>query len=183
MDRLTRSLAFGGFGLLLTASGCKMTRPEVPPGRPYAKDGRQRPAIDFSSAGHPVDGAAVTNLMPDSPGANKLGQGIGSGGNRPNVAPILGGAGGAFGPPGTSGRSDPSRADNMVLPTDSSSMPAPSGEPKPDPASPAPAPAPTTLPPDAEPRPEIAPPSSQAVVPAMDSPGRMGQANDFPSPN
>ena len=179
MDRLSRSLAFYGFGLVLTASGCKMTRPEVPPGRPYANDGRQRPAIDFSSGGHPVDGSAVTNIIPDSPGASRLGQGIGSGASRPNVAPILGGAGGAFGPPGTSGRSDPSPADNMVLPTDTSPTPRPSIEPSPATA----APEPTTLPPDAEPRPEVQPPPSQSVAPAMDTPGRMGRANDFPSPN
>ncbi len=171
MDRLTRSLAFCGFGLLLTASGCKMTRPEVPPGRPYAKDGRQRPAIDFSSAGHPVDGSAMTNMVPDSAGASKLGQGLGSGMGRPG-APLI--------PEDVAGvRPDRNPSDGAVLPAGSDPMPRSSNDPNPNPSTTPP----TTLPPDAEPKPEIAPPASQAVVPSMDSPGRMGRANDFPSPN
>ena len=62
MDRLSRKLAASALGLLLVAPGCRMTRPEVPPGRPYANDGRQRKAIEFSSEGHPVNGAATANV-------------------------------------------------------------------------------------------------------------------------
>ncbi len=186
MDRLTRSLAFCGIGFLLTASGCKMTRPEVPPGRPYSNDGRQRPAIGFSSDGHPVDGAATTNMMPDSPGG-KLAQGIGTGATRPDVSPLLGGAGGSFGPPGTGGRStdraSTAPGDDSLLPAGSSPSPRPSIEPSPaSPSSSSTTLPSTTLPPDAEPRPELAQPPSQTVQPSTDASGRMGQANDFPSP-
>ena len=183
MDRLTRSLAFCGFGLVLTltASGCRMTRPEVPPGRPYAKDGRQRQAIDFSSDGHPVNGAATTNMMPDSSGG-KLAQGIGTGATRPDVSPLLGGTGGSFGPPGTGGRSTAREStapgDDSLLPAGSAPLPRPSIEPSPD-SSPS---SPTTLPPDAEPKPEIAPPPSQTVQPSPNASSRMGGNNGFPSP-
>lgn len=190
MDRLTRSLAFSGIGLLLTASGCKMTRPEVPPGRPYSNDGRQRPAIGFSTDGHPVGGAATTNLVPDSAGSSKLAQGIGTGATRPDMSPLLGGVDGSFGPPGTSGRRTPgsngngadprsSKApgDDSILPAGSPSLPRQSIEPNPS-ASPS---TPAALPPETEPKPEPAPPSSQTVQPGTDA-GQMGRTSDFPSP-
>ena len=190
MDRLARSLACCGLGFVLTASGCRMTRPEVPPGRPYSKDGRQRPAIGFSSEGHPVDGAATTNLMPDTAGASRLAEGIGSGATRPNMSTILGGASGSFGPPGTSGRgeqssrangtgpsSGPAPGDDAVLPAGAPTLPRQSIDPNPGSSSSA-----NTLPPDAAPRPDQSHPSSQTVQPVMDAPGQMGRTGDFPSP-
>ena len=193
MDRLTRSLTLCGFGLLLTASGCRMTRPEVPPGRPYSNDGRQRPAIGFSSDGHPVDGAATTNMVPDSSASSRLGQGIGTGATRPDMSPLLGGAGGSFGPPGTSGRpnstaqgdvadrasSSSAPGDDSVLPAGAPSLPRPSIEPAP---SPEPTEVPATLPPDAVPRPGLEAPASQTVQPTNDGPGQMSRPNNFPSP-
>ena len=47
MDRLSRVLAVGqhghGFGTVLTASGCRSMRSEVPPGKPYSTTGGQPP--------------------------------------------------------------------------------------------------------------------------------------------
>jgi hypothetical protein len=113
MDRLKITLAACGLGLLLTSSGCRSTRNEVPPGRPFARDGVQRKAIEFSSGGHPVNGAATANLGP----ANSTQPG---GFGKPNPA-SLGLPGSSFGPPGTSG-ADP----NMLQASSNSSMPGPS---------------------------------------------------------
>lgn len=190
MVRLTRSMALSayGLGLALVASGCKMTRPEVPPGRPYSSDGRQRPAIGFSSEAHPVNGAALTNVMPDSPGAGKLADGIGSTASKPEVSTLLGGAPGAFGPPGTSGRvgtgesrTSPSE-DGSVLPAGAPDFGRPSISPDPLPAAGAPSSS-NTVPADAPPQPETDAPRSQVVQPAADDPGKMGRNNDYPSPN
>src|SRR4051812_11307623 len=100
MDRLPRSLAAYGLGLLLTSSGCRSTRPEVPPGRPFANDGRQRKAIEFSSEGHPVSAAASTNFMPNNVGGSNLASGIGAGTSHPDPS-ALGVPPGAYGGPGT----------------------------------------------------------------------------------
>ena len=198
MDRYSRSVAVLVFGLgpLLSASGCKVARPEVPPGRPYASDGRQRPAIAFSSEPHPVDGSAMTNLMPDSAGASKLAQGVGSRGDRPDMSPLLGGRPGALGPPGTSGLPDPAAladdgtlkartspvGDDAVLPAGAPNLGRPTVSPNPysesNPASPPSQPV-TNLPTDAE----ASVPASQVVQPANDAPGVMGRNNDLPSPN
>jgi len=67
MDRQTRRLA--GFGLMfvLATSGCRSTRPEVPPGRKYSGDGRQVPSVGFSSDPHPA-GANGMGSVPGGPG-------------------------------------------------------------------------------------------------------------------
>ena len=198
MDRLTRSMTgtVCGLGLLLTASGCKMTRPEVPPGRAYSKDGRQQPAIGFSSEGHPLSGAATTAVMPDTAGGSKMAPGASSNSERPNMSPLLEGGSGAFGPPGTAGREEAAGApptigrttpvgDDLVLPAGAPDLPRPSISPLVNPPSTT-QPASTgagTLPPDIEPRAEIAPPASQVVQPGVDDPGKMGRGNDLPSPN
>ena len=190
MDRVSRSLALGGLGLLVTLSGCRSTRPEVPPGRPYTNDGRQRPAIGFSNEPHPVDGAALTNIMPDSAGATKLGQGIGVGNGRPDSPSALGGGLGSNGGLANIGAADANAgvraaaagrsagADDSVIPVGAPVMPRPSISPNPAPASSRP-----TLPADAEPLPDLAAPTSQAVQAAPEGAGKMGQATDFPSPN
>ena len=199
MDRFFRSVAFAscGLGLLVTGSGCRMTRPEVPPGRSYSSDGRQRPAIGFSSDAHPVDGAAMTNMVPDSAGASKLASGVPVGAaNRPDMSPLLGGGSGQFGPPGTSGRTEGADGevaasagrssqvgDEAVLPAGSPNLPRPSIDPEPRPSAGPSDAAPITLPPDAAPRPEAAAPPSQTIQPDPDTSGRMGATNSFPSPN
>ncbi len=100
MDRLPRPFVACGLGLLLATAGCRSTRTEVPPGRPYAKDGQQRKAIEFSSDGHPISAAASTNFMPNGLGGSNLASGIGSSSVRPDGA--------AFGaPPGAMVRRGP----------------------------------------------------------------------------
>ncbi len=199
MDRFSRSIVLSacGFGLLLTVAGCKMTRPEVPPGRSYSSDGRQRPAIGFSSEPHPADGSAMTQIIPDSPGGSKLGAGARAG--RPEPSPLLGGGSGQFGPPGTSGRDESvggenggtigrttPASDEAVLPAGLPDLSRTSIDPNPRPASdPATVPSPTP-PPDAQPQPQpdSQVPTSQVIGrdPNL-APGRMGRTNDFPSPN
>jgi len=197
MDRFSRSIALSacGFGLLLTVAGCRMTRPEVPPGRPYSSDGRQRPAIGFSSEPHPADGSAMTQIIPDSPGGSKLGAGARAG--RPEPSPLLGGGSAQFGPPGTSGRDESvggensatigrttSASDEAVLPAGlPDDLSPPSIDPNPRPAS---DPATAPSPPDAQPQPQPDPQTPTSQVIGRDpnlSAGRMGRTNDFPSPN
>lgn len=186
MDRLKRSLTCCGIGLLLVAPGCKLTRPEVPPGRPFAQDGRQRPPVQFSNESHPMDGSATANLMPNSAGSTRMGPGVGVGTGRSGE--LAGGPGGSFGPPGTSGRPGDGIGRTTPSPTvDDDALPAsttprrPSIEPIPS-REPAPLPDPSasapTLPPEAEPLPQAAPAS--APGPGV---GTMGEPGALPSPN
>lgn len=191
MDRLNRSMTLMacGCGLLLAATGCRSTRPEVPPGRPYSRDGRQQAPIGFSTDPHPLNGAAGANIMPDA--GSKLAARAG----RPDMAPILGQSSGQLGPPGTTGREEAPgvpgigrtspAGDAMVLPAGAPDLPRPSISPLPGRTSaPPPAGDPSaTLPADVAPLPEPDAPSSQVVQPALDAPGQMGRAGDPPSPN
>jgi hypothetical protein len=76
MDRLNRSLTGCGLLLLLAAGGCRSTQPEVPPGRPYTSDGRQAPAVGFSSDPHALNVPGINAGVPGvvaAPGAPQLG--------------------------------------------------------------------------------------------------------------
>ncbi len=130
MDRLTRPFVACGLGLLLATTGCKSTRNEVPPGRPFAKDGQQRKAIEFSSNGHPISAAATANFMPNNLGGSNLASGIGSSGSRPDGA-AFGGPPGAYGAPGTSGMAQPGTGDPSTSRASGGSleMPPPPGLP------------------------------------------------------
>jgi hypothetical protein len=186
MDRLPRTVSALGLGLLLTAPGCRSTRPEVPPGRPFANDGKQRKAIEFSSEPPPINAAASTNFMPGNTGGSNLAAGIGSKANRPD-ATAFGAPPGAYGPPGSSVLGQPPALDQP--PVDPAAMPAATSEP------PAPAGSPPVgLPPEAElnltppslatpPPTQAAPPPSQVIQPPMDIPGVMGRPDQVPSPN
>jgi hypothetical protein len=99
MDRLKLTLAGCGLSLVLAAPGCRSTRSEVPPHRPYSSDGKQMPpTIGFSSDPHPLTGGAAMN-----PGASGMPGSPQFGTPPPSVA----GAGaptiGSYGAPGTSG--------------------------------------------------------------------------------
>jgi hypothetical protein len=96
MDRLNRNAAGCGLMLMLaTAGGCRSTRPEVPPGRPYTNDGRQVPPINFSSDPHPMTGPGIV-AGPGAPGAPQYG--TPSSASSANFgAPT----GNQYGPPGT----------------------------------------------------------------------------------
>ncbi len=57
MDRHSRVLAGGCLvvlmGIVLTASGCRSMRNDVPPGKPYSTTGGRPPPVGFNSDPHP----------------------------------------------------------------------------------------------------------------------------------
>jgi len=174
MDRLPRKFAACAIGLLLVAPGCKMTRPEVPPGRPFANDGRQRKAIEFSSEGHPPNGSATAVIQPNStPGGPNLAAGIDAGVGRPDPS-AFGAPRGSFGPPGTAGLGRPPGLGDART-EDPSATPA---------AMPPPAGYPPTMPDlSAPPAREAAQAPNQVIQAPMETPGRMGSGDQMPSPN
>lgn len=177
MDRLPRTLAAFGLGLLLTAAGCRSTRPEVPPGRAFEKDGRQRKAISFSQEdGHPVSAAASANFMPNNTGGSNLAAGIGAGASRPDPS-AFGAPPASYGAPGSSGLGQPPSLGQA--PSDPAAIPAALAPPD--------SPAPAGLPP--APELNVGPPPAASTVPnqviqaPMDQPGVMGRPDQMPSPN
>jgi hypothetical protein len=117
MDRLNRTMAGCGLLLLLAAAGgCRSTRPEVPPGRPYTSDGRQVPPMSFSNDPHPMTGPGIT-----------AGQGTPQYGTPgPATSANLGApTGNQYGPPGTTigGGQTPSGAGFSAPGMEPSSMP------------------------------------------------------------
>lgn len=184
MDRPVRVSVACGFGLLLTLSGCRTPRAEVPPGRPFTKDGAQQKAIEFSSEGHPANGAATANFMPNNLGGSNLGAGIGAGESRPNPS-AFGAPGGAYGGPGTAGLAQPPGVSD---PNASRASTAPGAMPPLD--SPPLDSAPAGMPPvGAPPGPDlnVTPPSrstrpmpSQTVQPSIDTPGQVGTPDQSP---
>ena len=184
MDRFPRILAAGGLGLLMTAAGCRSTRPEVPPSRPFANDGRQRKAIEFSSEGHPVRADAAAGYSPSTgTGVTNLANGIATGATRPDPA-AFGAPAGAYGGPGTAGLGQPPSLN--PAPSDPSAMPA--AMPPPSVTSPA---SPTRTPPAGLPPapdldiapPSLSTPAPNQVIEAPATPGAMGRPDQLPSPN
>jgi hypothetical protein len=175
MDRLTRPFFACGLGLLMAAVGCRSTHNEVPPGRPFAQDGKQQKAIEFSSEGHPVSAAAGPAAMPNGLGGSNLASGIGSSGARPDGA-AFGAPPGAYGAPGSAPTADAAttRASGGPLGTPPDVLPPPGSSP----ASSAPAPDLSVAPSR-----ELQPMPSQTVMPSIEAPGSMGTANQPPSPN
>jgi hypothetical protein len=79
MDRLRRVLTGGTLvmvlGTVVTALGCRSTRNEVPPGKPYSTTGGTPPALGFNSDPHPnsaigagLYGNSATPGQPGVPG-------------------------------------------------------------------------------------------------------------------
>jgi hypothetical protein len=79
MDRLGRALTCGTLvlvvGTVATVSGCRSTRNEIPPGKPYATTGGTPPSLGFNSAPHPnssigagLYGNSATPGQPGMPG-------------------------------------------------------------------------------------------------------------------
>ncbi|HEV3168270.1 MAG TPA: hypothetical protein VGZ22_29975 [Isosphaeraceae bacterium] len=103
MDRLDRSLLAFGLGVILAASGCRSPRSDVPPGREYMKDGRQVPAVGFSSDPRHPQNAGFPGGAPGSV------QGPSSGFGTAN--PNMNGYGvtntGSYGPPAMGTNSQP----------------------------------------------------------------------------
>jgi hypothetical protein len=166
-----------GLGLLMAASGCRSTRNEVPPGRPFAKDGQQRKAIEFSSEGHPVSAAATTNLLPNNLGGSNMASGIGGSGVRPDGS-AMGGPPGAYGPPGSAPTDDSSitRATGGSLGTPPPGVPPLESAPRASSSLPAQGPAPEMAPPR-----DLPPMESPAVLPPVDAPGGLGSPGAPPS--
>ncbi len=97
MDRLRRN-AFALLGLMVLGlgTGCKSTKPEVPPGRGYTNDGRQIPPVGFSTDPQVPAGALATTPQ--------AGSGMYAKGSRPSTAMQSYGAPteNIYGPPGSS---------------------------------------------------------------------------------
>jgi hypothetical protein len=100
MDRHSRVLAGGCFavmmGLVVAAGGCRSTRNDVPPGRPYSTTGGGPPPVGFNSDPHPNTSVGVYgnpliqgSQSPDTPsGAGSTTQfGIPGPGTSPYGAP------------------------------------------------------------------------------------------------
>lgn len=61
MDRLThRLVAVWGLTVFCLMTGCKSTKPEVPPGRGYTNEGKQIPPVGFSTDPSVPAGAMAT---------------------------------------------------------------------------------------------------------------------------
>jgi hypothetical protein len=123
MDRLNRTMAGCGLMLALAAAGgCKSTRSEVPPGRPYTNDGRQVPPIGFSSDPHAMTGPGTVSGM-GAPGGPQFG--TPSSATSSNMgAPTNN----LYGAPGTSGAAPMPSGGGFSAgagATESSSMPSP----------------------------------------------------------
>jgi hypothetical protein len=99
-------------GVVLSAGGCRSTRSEVPPGKPYATTGGQPPAVGFSSEPHPGTGGFMGGFSPLSPSGSLVQDGKPP--SSSSGAPVYGtpttandslGAPTAnqYGPPGTAG--------------------------------------------------------------------------------
>jgi hypothetical protein len=115
---MDRPVYFGAFRLagaailatVALAAGCRSTRSEVPPGKPYARTGEAPPTVGFSSQPHPgaLGMPGSTNIGPggmaDDPlAATQPQYGTPTPGSRGVTLPT----GNRYGPPGTSGL-DPS---------------------------------------------------------------------------
>jgi len=89
MDRHSRALAGGCLalvvGTIVSASGCRSMRNDVPPGKPYSTTGGTPPTVGFSNDPRPNTGVGggmyPSGLTPSSPS--------------PSGNPALAGAGGA----------------------------------------------------------------------------------------
>lgn len=99
MDRLTRTLTGCSLAIVLSATGCRSTRPEVPPGPAYSNDGRELPKGGFGSDPHPAIGAPIQPYaQPGLPGTT--GQ---FGTPAPGTTSQFGApTGNTYGPPGSS---------------------------------------------------------------------------------
>lgn len=103
MDRLYRTLAGSGLtlALLLTHTGCRSTRPEVPPRQSFSANG-QPPPVGFGSEANPANGLSG---LPGVPGSGQYGT------PGPSSGPVGAGSyaptANSYGPPGSSPLANP----------------------------------------------------------------------------
>lgn len=111
MDRLKLTMVGCGLAALLTTSGCRNLRSEVPPGRSFSSNAGQAP-VEFSSAPHPsINPGAPTmpagtqGMLPGMPPSDSSAQfGTPAPGATDNYgAPTAN----SYGAPGTSGLATP----------------------------------------------------------------------------
>lgn len=127
MDRPHLIVPLRGLGLIilsaaLGSAGCRSTRSEVPPGKPYQTTGGAPPSVGFSNEPHPSTAAGMAALYGNGgPGAlSRDGKGTASGDDLTFGTPTSGSSNlGAptdnrFGPPGTAGSSDSSSGSAAV---------------------------------------------------------------------
>jgi hypothetical protein len=113
MDRLKLTLAGCGLAALLTSSGCRNLRSEVPPGRPFMSEPgqTQTPPVGFSSDPHPglnPGGVAPATGMPGMPGMPSEPSSAQYGTPAPGATDNYGApTSNAYGPPGTSALGSP----------------------------------------------------------------------------
>ncbi len=114
--RLLSSSVLMSTGLLATvalSSGCRSTRSEVPPGKPYARTGEQPPSVGFSAEPHPANAGGMNPVANIGPGGMVDDRLAGSASGQ-TAEPLYGtptpGSKGVelptanrYGPPGTSG--------------------------------------------------------------------------------
>jgi hypothetical protein len=93
MDRRSRVLACGSLavimGIVVTASGCRSMRNDVPPGKPYSTTGGSPPPVGFNSDPHPNT----------SVGAGLYGNPMNGGAASPDAGPAGAGSTTQFGTP------------------------------------------------------------------------------------
>lgn len=114
-----------GAALLTTvvlSSGCRSTRSEVPPAKPYARTGESPPTVGFSSQPHPANAGgmpASVNIGPGGMPDDRLASGQPQYGTpTPGSKGVALPTGNRYGPPGTTGL-DPTAGANSTAIADS----------------------------------------------------------------
>lgn len=115
MDRHSRTAVSFGLSLSLTlalgATGCRSTRSEVPPSKPFSSTGQPSAPLSFGSAPHQANGLSALGAGGGDGLPGQAANGAGQLGTPAPGSSTFGvPAGAAFGQPGTSGLANPSAA-------------------------------------------------------------------------
>jgi hypothetical protein len=112
MDRLSRAIAGGclalALGIVITASGCRSMRNDVPKGKQFSTNGNP-PAVGFNSDAHPNTSIGNGMYQGNGSDANAMGGGGGSGAQpqfgtpTPGTSPLGMPTANRYGMPGTAG--------------------------------------------------------------------------------
>ena len=140
MDRPSVNGSMRGVGFILVAvalgsAGCRSTRSEVPPGKPYQTTGGAPPSVGFSTEPHPSTATGMAALygnkgpgalVGDGRGASNPGDDMTYGTPAPNSPSLGTPTDNRFGAPGTAGTSPSSPSGTAAL-ADSMLKAIPSG--------------------------------------------------------